>query len=205
MSSIRTHLQVPAQPWETAKARFLDGLSLHEVKLYENATLENIFYDASSRQKQHAVGSRSWRLQERMSSLTQSIDEYGKALDVFVNTYPLIMSPMWGALRVVLHVSCKHYTAVTLPASLLNMCQVTCEAGKFQDSIVDMLAQIGDPIPRYRIYEALYKKHERLVSALSWVYLDVMRFCVATKDFFAKARKSRSTLVNFLFEPANQY
>ena len=55
-----------------------------------------------------------------------------------------------------------------------------------------MLAQIGDVLPRFRIYERLFKNHERLLVALSAVYLDVLRFCSASKDLFVKARKSKS-------------
>jgi hypothetical protein len=57
---------------------------------------------------------------------------------------------------------------------------------------VDMLAQIGDILPRFRVYERLFKNHERLLVALSAIYLDVLRFCVASKDLFVKARRSRS-------------
>jgi hypothetical protein len=55
-----------------------------------------------------------------------------------------------------------------------------------------MLAQIGDVLPRFRIYERLFKNHERLLVALSAVYLDVLRFCIASKDLFVKARRSKS-------------
>ena len=55
-----------------------------------------------------------------------------------------------------------------------------------------MLAQIGDVLPRFRIYEKLFKNHERLLVALSASYLDILRFCIASKDLFVKARKSKS-------------
>lgn len=105
MSSIRTSLPIPTQPWEAAKSRFLDGLSPEETKRFNDATLENLFYDASAAQKKHAHNSKTWLRQERLSSLVDAIDDYGKALDVFANTYGLILSPIWGSLRVILHVS----------------------------------------------------------------------------------------------------
>lgn len=105
MSATRTTLPVPTQPWEAAKARFLDGLSDHEIKLYKDATLENLFYNASSSQKKHARGSRIWRLQKRLSPFIDSLEDYGKAMDVYVNTAPLILSPLWGSLRIILLVS----------------------------------------------------------------------------------------------------
>ncbi|PVI05552.1 hypothetical protein DM02DRAFT_668201 [Periconia macrospinosa] len=167
---VRTALPIPTEPWETAKARFLAGLTPAELKNYEDATPENLFYDASAAQKKHASSSRSWIVQERITSLVQGIEEYGKALDVFANTSSLILCPLWGSIRVVI--------------------QIAAEAGKFQEKVVDMLAQIGDIIPRFRIYQVLYGKHERLLSALTEAYLDVLRFCTDVKTFFQRAKRS---------------
>ena len=107
MTDIRTSLPIPTQPWEAARERMCQGLLPHEQSLYSNATLENLFYDASSSQKNHARGSRIWRLQERLAPLVESLEEYGKAMDVFVNTYPLVLSPLWGSLRLILLVSSR--------------------------------------------------------------------------------------------------
>ncbi|KAH7069754.1 hypothetical protein BKA63DRAFT_88377 [Paraphoma chrysanthemicola] len=170
MSLIRTSLPVATQPWEAAKARFLEGLPAHQAARFESASLENIFYDASIAQKKHTQASRSWHHQERLSSFFDSVNEYGKAMDVYSNTYGLIISPIWGSLRVVIHIA--------------------TEAGKFQDSIVEMLAQIGDVLPRFQIYQMIFKNHERLLVVLADVFLDVLNFCVLTKDFFLQAKKS---------------
>jgi hypothetical protein len=55
-----------------------------------------------------------------------------------------------------------------------------------------MLGRIGDVLPRFRIYERLYKDHERLLVALSHAYLDILRFCVRTKEFFLNTKRSMS-------------
>ncbi|KAF2870424.1 hypothetical protein BDV95DRAFT_81231 [Massariosphaeria phaeospora] len=170
MASIRTSVPFPTEPWEAAKQKFLEALSEEDIKRFKDATLENVFYGASSTQKKHAHGSRSWAIQERLSSLVDGIDDYGKALDVYANTYGLILSPIWGSIRVVLHIA--------------------REAGKFQDKLVDMFVRIGDALPRFRIYQTLYRKHERLLAALSAAYLDILRFCTHTKDFFVRARRT---------------
>jgi hypothetical protein len=67
--------------------------------------MENFFYSTDVTLRNHAQESRAWPLQQRMSSLADAIDDYGKALDVYTNTYGLVLSPIWGSLRVVLHVS----------------------------------------------------------------------------------------------------
>jgi hypothetical protein len=179
---------MPTQPWETAKLRFFENLSPQEIDLYKNASLENLFYDASATQKKHARGSRMWRLQERMSPLIDSIEDYGKAMDVFVNTCPIVLSPLWGSIRVVLLVS-----AISMKLqAMLNCLHIAAEAASFQEKLADCLAQIGDVLPRFRVYEVIFKNHERLLVALSAAYLDVLNFCVATKDFFFKSRRSVS-------------
>jgi hypothetical protein len=104
MSNIRTSLPVATQPWEAAKARFLERLSPEDVRNFHEATIENLFYATSAAQKRYAQQSRSWPLQQRLSSLVDAIDDYGKALDVFANTYSLVLSPVWGSIRVVIHV-----------------------------------------------------------------------------------------------------
>jgi hypothetical protein len=105
MSNIRTSIPIPTQPWEAAKAKFLEGLSPEETIRFKDATLENLFYDASVAQKKHAHDNRVWLLQERISPLVDAIEDYGKACDVFANTNGLVLSPIWGSLRVLLHVS----------------------------------------------------------------------------------------------------
>ena len=105
MSSIPTSLPIATQPWEAAKAKFLEGLPLEEVKRFKDATIDNIFYVASVAQKKHARHSKIWPLQQRLSSLVDAIQDYGQALDVYANTYGLILSPIWGSIRVILHVS----------------------------------------------------------------------------------------------------
>ncbi|KAF1850123.1 uncharacterized protein K460DRAFT_269511 [Cucurbitaria berberidis CBS 394.84] len=172
MSTIRTTLPIPTQPWQAAKSRFLNGLSPEDTRRFKDATLENLFYDASAAQKKHALNCKSWLLQERLSSLVDAVDEYGKALDVFSNIYGLILCPIWGGLRVILHIA--------------------GQAGKFQEELVGMLAQIGDVLPRFLIYQKLFGKHERLLHALSNAYLDILKFCVFTKDFFLHAKRSMS-------------
>lgn len=112
MWSLRTSLPVPIQPWEAAKATSLVDLSLEEQMRFYNATLENLFYDASVTQEKHAQNNRSWLIQERLSSLVDAISDYDKALDIYSNTYGLILCPIWGGLRVVFHVSKISYVHI---------------------------------------------------------------------------------------------
>jgi hypothetical protein len=176
LARLRTELPFPTRPWEAAKAKFLDGLSPEERQRFTDATPENLFYDASASQKKYARGSRSWVMQQKATSLVEGIADYGKALDVYANASSLVLCPIWGSIRVVLHIA--------------------REAGKFQEKLVDMFASIGDALPRFHIYQIIFRNHERLLGAISDAYLDVIQFCVKAKEFFSSARGRLSTYSN---------
>jgi hypothetical protein len=57
-----------------------------------------------------------------------------------------------------------------------------------------MFTRIGDVLPRFQLYEALFPSHERLVQALSVVYLDILIFCIDAKAVFRKAKSPLGTL-----------
>ena len=88
--------------WTRAKDRFIGDLSEDEKKLYHQATPEAILYEVSAIDKRHQDGSRSRKVLEKMQGFVNGVEQYGKALDVYANTYPLVMSPLWGSFRVIL-------------------------------------------------------------------------------------------------------
>jgi hypothetical protein len=93
------------EPWEVAKARFLDDLTAEEQATFNSATLENLFYQSSGAFQNYQADSRLWRARIKLQPLLDAFEEYGKALDVYSNTSSLIMGPLWGSLRVILLVS----------------------------------------------------------------------------------------------------
>lgn len=95
--------------WTRARERFAEDLSLEEKELYSKATADSVFYGASAAEKTHKANSSSRRFAtEKLRPLVGAIVEYGKALDVYANAYPLVLSPLWGSVRVVLHVGTKY-------------------------------------------------------------------------------------------------
>ena len=91
--------------WTRARDRYTEDLSDEERDLYNKATIENIFYDASAAEKTHQAKSSTRQFAtQRLGPLLYAIAEYGKAIDVFANTSPLVLCPLWGSIRVVLHV-----------------------------------------------------------------------------------------------------
>ncbi|KAL8949232.1 MAG: hypothetical protein Q9222_004640 [Ikaeria aurantiellina] len=142
--------------WTIARDRFVEDLSEEEGKLYETASPESIFYSASVAEKTHASSSGSRSLAAKLGPLIAAIDQYGMALDVYANTYHLLLCPLWGSIRIILHLARAF--------------------SKYFERIVEMFARIGDLLPRFRIYENLFPSHERLVQAFSTVYVDILEF-----------------------------
>ena len=99
----------PTDPWSRARNRYMEDLSEEEKKLFTNASLENLFYSASIAQKEHEERSRSRALYTKLEPFIAPIDQYSAALDVYSNACSLIMGPLWGSIRVLLHVSSTPY------------------------------------------------------------------------------------------------
>ena len=107
--------RVPLQDsWTRAKNRYVEDLTEEEKHLYYRATPETLFYDASAAQKLHQDQSTLRSVSDNIQPFVSAIEQYGQALDVYSNAYPLILSPIWGSVRVLLFV-----TNISLNHSLL--------------------------------------------------------------------------------------
>lgn len=92
-----------ADAWTRARDRYIEDLSEKEKQLFLNASLETIFYSASVAKKSHRPDVAS-----QLQTFVAAIEQYGKALDVYANSSSLILCPLWGSVRVVLHVEYSH-------------------------------------------------------------------------------------------------
>ncbi|PMD21213.1 hypothetical protein NA56DRAFT_572794 [Hyaloscypha hepaticicola] len=167
-------------PWELAKSRFSQDLEPHEIDLFNNATLENIYYSASNANRADAETSKTRGVVRRLGPLVSAIESYGEAFDTFAQISPLYLSPIWGSIRVVLVVASSY--------------------SKFYDKIVDTLGRIGDILPRFRDYERIYngQKHQRLTQALSNTYLEIITLC---SEFRKTIRGQKNSKVRRLLKP----
>lgn len=193
--------------WELAKTRFINDLEPEERQLYENATLENLYYATSNINRSDAESSKTRAIIRKLEPLVAAISAYGPALDNFVQIAPLYLAPIWGCIRVLLVAAEAH--------------------SKFYTKIVDCLARVGDILPRFRTfystlpiatdqshrkihysfmlirigdYERIYdlKKHARLTQALSNAYLDLIVLCT---QFRAIIRDHRASKVRRILKP----
>ena len=117
-------------PWNIAQARFFEGLDETERAIFDEATLENLFYHASNVERDDREESKARSVVRRMQPLISAVEDYGKALDAYANIAPLYLSPIWGSIRVVLAIVSSH--------------------AKFYSRIIDVFGRIGDILPRFR-------------------------------------------------------
>jgi hypothetical protein len=186
-------------PWELAKARFLEDLEPHEKELFNNATLENLYYSTSNANRDDAEKSKTRGVVRKLGPLVSAIESYGSALDAFAQISPQYLSPIWGSIRVIL--------------------VITSSYGKFYEKIVDTLGRIGDILPRFREldvgassssylstdmfsgdYERIYngQKHQRLTQTLSNAYLDIITLCT---EFRKSILEQKSSKVRRILKP----
>ncbi len=91
-------------PWLLARSRYMVDLDEEEQKIFTTASLENLFYSANMAQKDYEDQSKAWAISRKLEPLVSAIDQYGQALNVYSNTFSLAMAPLWGSIRVLLHV-----------------------------------------------------------------------------------------------------
>ena len=86
------------------KARFARLTSNHAQRVFAQASPEAILYDASAAEKTHQATSTTREIVMKNQPFVDAVEQYGTALDVYSNIYPLVMGPLWGSVRIVLHV-----------------------------------------------------------------------------------------------------
>jgi hypothetical protein len=129
MASVMPTNTSSLDPWLLAKERYLDGLEPHEKTLFNEATLENLYYDTSNLERDDR-SSKSRTIIQKLQPLVEKIEEYGKALDAYANIAPMYLAPIWGSIRVLMVIARAY--------------------GKVYNRIVETLGRIGDVLPRFR-------------------------------------------------------
>lgn len=116
----RRALTSTTDPWSLALSRYIEDLNEEEKSVFANASLENLFYSTSVAQREHQETSKSRALSARLEPFVTAIDQYSVALDIYSNSSPLVMSPIWGSIRVLLHVESTFLFLWRLPRCWIN-------------------------------------------------------------------------------------
>ena len=179
---------VDSDAWSRARYQFKEGLADEEAALFEDATFENVFYGTSAAEKNHRTNSSIRHLATKLNKLFVAINQYGEALDVVANASSMVLCPLWGGIRVIIHLSAAFE--------------------KYFERTVDILSKIGDVVPRFRVCEHLYPDRLELVQALAAFYLDILQFCTTAKAAFQKAKYksvvNARILLNLSWRPVEQ-
>ncbi|KAL8965830.1 MAG: hypothetical protein Q9197_006303, partial [Variospora fuerteventurae] len=146
---------------------FFETLSSNEKELYKATTLAGQLLDEVKRADQiHKDKSVSRRAAQALKPFLAGIDQYGKALDVISNASSTVLCPIWGSIRVILHLA--------------------SEFGEYFEKISSMLQQIGLHLNSLRRFPRLYPHNERLETAMVDVYRVIFRFCTDARNVFKK-------------------
>jgi hypothetical protein len=89
---------------QTYATTFSESLSSQEKDLYDASKVASALLDEITdvdAQHSKTSGLRSWS--QKLGPFIAAIEQYGKCIDVFANASDLLC-PIWGSLRVVLHV-----------------------------------------------------------------------------------------------------
>ena len=117
---------LPAQDaWTRARDRYIEDLTDDEKRRYDKASPETLLDDASAAQKKHEANSTGRTVMEKLQPLVSAIEQYGSALDIYSNAYPIVLSPLWGSIRVLLHVNSPSIS-IAIAMGLAD-CSLACE------------------------------------------------------------------------------
>ena len=118
-------------------------------------------------EKEHKDKSISRKAAQALKPFVAGISQYGVALDVISNSSSMVLCPLWGGARVVLHLA--------------------TEFGDYFEKISAMLQQIGLNLNSLRRFPHLYPHNKRLEVAMVDVYQIIFHFCSEARNVFLKA------------------
>ncbi len=99
----------PTDPWIFARNRYVQDLNEEEKLLFANASPENLFLSTYAAQRDHDENNRSRAVFRKLEPFVAAVEQYSRALDIYTNTFALAMAPLWGSIRVLLHVESNPY------------------------------------------------------------------------------------------------
>ena len=107
--------------WIRARDRYVQDLNEEEQQKFFQASPESLLDDASAAERSHGMKSTTRGVMEKMQPFVTAIEQYSAALDIYSNMYPLALGPIWGSIKVLLHVSSRElcgYSTMLIPFSV---------------------------------------------------------------------------------------
>lgn len=98
-----THIET-SDAWIRAQNRYIEDLNEEEQRMFFRASPESLLDDAITAEKSHGMNSTTRSVMEKLQPFVAAIEQYGDAIDVYSSTYSLALAPIWGSVKVLLHV-----------------------------------------------------------------------------------------------------
>lgn len=92
-------------PFSKASKQFFDSLAADEKEIFRATTLAEQVLKEAQLADEASKGRTSRKFADKLRPFVAGIEQYGGAMDVLSNTNSLILCPLWGGIRVILHVS----------------------------------------------------------------------------------------------------
>ncbi|KAL8752999.1 MAG: hypothetical protein Q9184_005556, partial [Pyrenodesmia sp. 2 TL-2023] len=170
--------QCPMQLCGGIVQAFFETLSPNEKELFKATTnAEQLLEEVKNADKVHKDKSVSRRIAQALKPFLAGIDQYGKALDVISKASSMVLCPIWGSIRIVLH--------------LIFGPKLASEFGEYFEKISSLLQKIGLHLNTLRRFPRLYPHNERLESAMVDIYRVIFRFCTDTRNVFKKVSEKK--------------
>ena len=107
--------------WIRARNQYIADLSDEEQRMYFTASPETLLDDASTAESSHGVNSTTRKVMEKLQPLVAAILQYGEAVDIYSSTYSLALGPIWGSIKILLHVGARSpYVCSTMLTLILG-------------------------------------------------------------------------------------
>ena len=152
---------------------FFRTLSPDEKELFKATTIaDQILEDIILAEKAHRDGSISRKVSQALKPFLVGVSQYGQALDVVSNASSWVLSPLWGGIRVILHLA--------------------TEFGEYFEKLALMLQQVGLNLNSLRRFPRLYPHNDRLASAMVDVYQQIFEFCSRAREVFMEAIEKKA-------------
>ncbi|KAL9611237.1 MAG: hypothetical protein Q9167_004120 [Letrouitia subvulpina] len=152
---------------------FFNTLSPNEKELFKATIVaEQLLEEVQVAEKDHKDKSISRKAAQALKPFLAGINQYGMALDVISNGSSLVLCPLWGGVRIILHLA--------------------TEFGEYFEKLSAMLQQIGLNLNSLRRFPRLYPHNRRLEVAMVDVYQVIFRFCTEARNVFKKANDKNS-------------
>ncbi|KAK0732942.1 hypothetical protein B0T26DRAFT_682391 [Lasiosphaeria miniovina] len=130
------------------------NLSAEELQSFEGTRLHQL-RSAIGRIQKDQESKRRLRYMKRLEPFLQTMEQYGKVVEVFVNASDIV-AYLWGPMKFLL-ITASSYTEAL-------------------DSLMDAYQAIWEELPLLEAYQPLIESRPDLKTVLVWVYQDILDF-----------------------------